>query len=36
VIVERCIDLIENADRRRIGQKYRKDQSQRRQGLLAA
>ena len=36
VVVERRIDLVENADRRRIGQEYREQQGDRRERLLAA
>ena len=36
VVVERRIDLVEHADRRRIGEEHRKDQRHRRQRLLAA
>ena len=35
-IIERRIDFVENAERRRIGQKQGKDQRNRRQRLLAA
>ena len=35
-VVERRVDLVEHADRRRIGQEHGKDQAQRRQRLLAA
>jgi hypothetical protein len=33
-IVERCVDLIQHADRRGIGEEHREDQRQRRQRLL--
>ena len=36
VIVERRVDLVEHADRRRVGQEHGEDQSQRGQRLLAA
>ncbi len=35
-VVERRVDLVEHADRRRVGQEYREDQRGRRQRLLAA
>ena len=35
-VVEGGIDLVEHADRRRVGQEDRKDQRNRRQRLLAA
>ena len=35
-VVERRVDLVEHADRRRIGQEHREDQRGRGQGLLAA
>ena len=35
-VVERRIDLVEHADRRRVGEEHRKDQAHRRQRLLAA
>ena len=35
-IVQRCIDLVEYADRRRISEEQREDQRNRGQGLLAA
>ena len=36
VVVERRVDLVEHADRRRVGQEHREDQRHRRQRLLAA
>jgi len=36
VVVERRVDLVEDADRRRIGQEHGEDQRQRGQRLLAA
>jgi hypothetical protein len=36
VVVERRVDLVEHADRRRVGQEHREDQRQRGQRLLAA
>ena len=36
VIVERRVDLVQHADRRRIGEEHREDQRQRGQRLLAA
>ena len=35
-VVERRVDLVEHADRRRVGEEHREDQRQRRQRLLAA
>ena len=35
-VVERRVDFVEHADRRRIGQEHREDQRHRRQRLLAA
>lgn len=34
-VIQWCVDLIENTNRRRIGHKHRKNQRQGRQGLLA-
>ena len=34
-VVQRCVDLVEDADRRRVGEEHRKDQRQCRQRLLA-
>ena len=36
VIVERRVDFVQHADRRRVGEEHREDQRQRRQRLLAA
>ena len=36
VVVERRVDLVEHADRRRVGQEHGEDQRHRRQRLLAA
>ena len=35
-VVERRVDLVEHADRRRVGEEHGEDQRQRRQRLLAA
>jgi hypothetical protein len=36
IVVERRVDLVEDADRRRVGEEHGEDQRQRRQRLLAA
>ncbi len=35
MIVERRVDLVEHADRRRVGEEHREDEGQRRERLLA-